>query len=559
MLAGERRDFRRYSGVSDLDLKFKKRSYKARITDYSFNGIGAIVTEAITLSTGDMVEFSVTESDISANGVIMWLFNDSSGLRIGIRHVGQLRGMIKDFRLADILIGLQRSNKTGVLTTVSGEINKKIYIKDGDMIFASSNQKEDRLGDLLLKEGMINLDQYNHSVAEMNKTGQRQGAVLVRHGYLKAGELSGVVAHQVEEIILSLFAMDNGFFIFEEGPLPTDEVITLKLSAANLIYNGTKKIESFSRIRGGLPSMDSILFMASDPFDLFQDIKLDETGRRLISLIDNRRSVKEILAAGPSESLEVFRTLYALLSTRLVVIKDASMPNDAAEDLHDIEPEVKEKSAFKDAIEDMHQKFQSLGYYGVLGISRDAQPSEIKSSYYRAAKMYHPDRHFSLTDASLKSKLNDIFTYVYEAYATLSNAQKRTEHDRQAASGTKSPADVRDRARASFEEGKKYLREADPSELERLFGQAVYFDQSVAEYHRYYSLALRKSGKLRNAVKAMEKAITLDQANPDYLAELGLIFLDLGLPLRAKGMFNKALAISPGHETALQGLKTADA
>jgi len=552
MLSGDRRDFRRYSIDSELNLTIQDRSSSAAIFDYSFNGIGAVVEKTVSLNKGDIFEINASSPNISTCGEVIWIRSEKTQSRLGIRHIGNLKGSIRDFRLADVLIGLQRSNRTGVLTVVSGDINKKIYVSNGDMIFAASNQDEDRLGDLLLKEGRINITQYYHSVTEMKKTGQRQGAVLVRLGYLRPEELAAVVTHQVEEIILSLFAIEEGLFIFEDGILSTEEVIKLKLSAATLIYYGTKKLGSYSKIRAGLPPMDSVLCFASDPFDLFQGIKLDEIGRRQLSAIDSRKSISEIIALSQSESFEALKTISALLNTRMVVIKDSLITCEETETvmekLPDVEPLVRE------TIEEMYKKYKDIGYYGVLDIDRFSSLSKIKEAYYKAAKKFHPDMHFSLPDASLKNKLNEIFAYIYEAYSTLNNQHKKAEYDRQKPVASVS---VQDRARDAFEEGKLNMKKGKYAEAELLFGQAVYFDRSVAKYHYYNGVSIMKRNKFREAARFFEKAIKLDPANPDYMADLGTAFLSLGLHTRAKGVFNKALAIQPGHEKASMGLHEA--
>lgn len=62
-------------------------------------------------------------------------------------------------------------------------------------------------------------------------------------------------------------------------------------------------------------------------------------------------------------------------------------------------------------------------YYEVLGVSRDASPEEIKNAYRELAMKYHPDRNKS-PDAEEK------FKEISEAYAVLSDAEKREQYDR---------------------------------------------------------------------------------------------------------------------------------
>lgn len=63
-------------------------------------------------------------------------------------------------------------------------------------------------------------------------------------------------------------------------------------------------------------------------------------------------------------------------------------------------------------------------YYEVLGISREASAGEIKSSYRKLALKYHPDRNPG--DEAAEEK----FKQLNEAYAVLSDEQKRAHYDR---------------------------------------------------------------------------------------------------------------------------------
>jgi curved DNA-binding protein CbpA len=556
----DQRLFRRYTRDTDIVLKFRKKYFKAKMNNYSPDGIGAVIENKAPIGKGDVVEIIADDPEIKTFGEVVWSMIERSTLSVGVKNVGRMDGATNDYRLADILIGLQRGLKTGVLTIASGNTVKKIYIRNGDMIFSASNHEEDRLGDILFKAGRINTDQYAQSVTEMQRTGQRQGAALVRLGYLDPKELISSVQNQVEQIIESTFALENSRFEFREMPLPTEEVITLRLSAANLIYRGIKNIGGINRIRKEMPEVSRVLDFSADPLDLFQDLRLDEPGLQIISRIDGNTSIKDIISLTQLDSLDALKTIYALLSVRTVELKEeGAVPGEIPEDVVDEILEEKSETTIahitQEMIEDMLQKCEHLGHYGVLGVKDHAPVSEIKAAYYRAAKKYHPDMHFALANDSIKNKLSDIFSCVYEAYATLSDPQKRSEYDKiKTVKGAKITV-APDRARAAFEEGKNHLKKNNFEDAERLFGQAAYWGAATAEHHYYHGLTLTRLNKLKEAIEAFESARRLEPQNADYLSELGFAYLLLGFPERAKRLFHRSLSISPDNSRAVEGLK----
>ncbi len=63
-------------------------------------------------------------------------------------------------------------------------------------------------------------------------------------------------------------------------------------------------------------------------------------------------------------------------------------------------------------------------YYEILSVERDVDAAELKSSYRKLALMYHPDRNPNNSDAAEK------FKEASEAYAVLSDQDKRARYDR---------------------------------------------------------------------------------------------------------------------------------
>lgn len=65
-------------------------------------------------------------------------------------------------------------------------------------------------------------------------------------------------------------------------------------------------------------------------------------------------------------------------------------------------------------------------YYEILGVKRDASEKEIKSSYRKLARKWHPDLHAGKDKVEAEEK----FKKINEAYEVLSDPEKRAKYDR---------------------------------------------------------------------------------------------------------------------------------
>lgn len=68
--------------------------------------------------------------------------------------------------------------------------------------------------------------------------------------------------------------------------------------------------------------------------------------------------------------------------------------------------------------------------YDVLNVKRNADKKTIKKHYYRLSKQYHPDLNPNNSEAHKR------FLEINEAYAILGNEARKSQYDREEASGT---------------------------------------------------------------------------------------------------------------------------
>ncbi len=594
-MSKEKRRFQRYHKEVSFVLTFGDKTYNATTEDYSVDGLSVCIAGAPPIKAGDIVDLDISKIKVKSGGKVIRVSKRNGGVCLGISRLGLMHGSLEDFDLSNVLLGLQRSSKTGVMFIKSGNIQKSVYFKSGDMIFALSSLEGDRLGDMLMQEGVITPDQLKESSEVMERQDKRLGAVLVEMGFMSPKELFAAVKRSVEHIIMSLFSISAGDFLFKEGELPTEEVIMLKLSAANLIYLGIKSVKDIGIIKGMCPSSEEVLHFSSDPLDLFQDLKFQEEDRKILTAIDGKRTLKEIVEQSGMQPLDAMRSICSLLSTRIIEVLDASsMDGVSAEDtpidvmfrqwhaeqeeyradMHkidaahegrqaqeptleqDMEDAAFEKERGDNMVRRVNEMFaicEERDYYDVLGVGQRATNSEVKRAYYMRAKDFHPDKHFQLS-SNVKSKLNTIFTSITTAYSTLSSPDLKAQYDKDPMKGRASMLDPAERAVHKFDEAVALMKKGSNDEASSTFAEAAYLDSENPVYHYYSGYALARAGKHKEAERTIQRAIKLDPFNADYLAEQGHVFLALGFNLRAKGCFEKALKIVAMHKRAMEGL-----
>ena len=71
-------------------------------------------------------------------------------------------------------------------------------------------------------------------------------------------------------------------------------------------------------------------------------------------------------------------------------------------------------------------------YYEILGVAKNASPEELKSAFRKLARQYHPD-------VNKEADAEERFKELNEAYAVLSDEQKRAAYDRFGHAGVQGP------------------------------------------------------------------------------------------------------------------------
>ena len=219
-------------------------------------------------------------------------------------------GSLAEYDFPDLIHSLFVRRWSGTVELHRGRVDTSVQVTGGRLVFASSNNRDDRLGELLLRRDKITLAQYYEASKAIRK-GKRLGTVLVEQGALDAKELVKVVVEHTREMICSVFLWTEGFYRLKEGPDPGTESITLRLSTADLIMEGIGRIQAWSRIERGVGGPDARYVRADDYQERLREMTLTPEKLLIVGDLGGERDVDSICKASKLGDFEVCRTLWA--------------------------------------------------------------------------------------------------------------------------------------------------------------------------------------------------------------------------------------------------------
>jgi len=241
-----------------------------------------------------------------------------------------IQGPLRELGLHDVFQLLDLSRKTGVLRITSDLRNNEgtVFFDHGAIVFATARSKAQRIGERLVQAGKITPAELEHARAVQQREGgkRRLGRIFVEIGALTPRELEREVERQVEEEVFELLSWHEGFFAFTEGPVdgaPADALV--HIPTEKVLMEGARRIDEWSRIEAQVPHLGVIPSLA--PLEAAGDGKAPLLDLRpaewaVLAEVDGARDLRQIAAALHLAEFDVSRTVFGLVSTGVVALRD---------------------------------------------------------------------------------------------------------------------------------------------------------------------------------------------------------------------------------------------
>jgi len=483
-------------------------------------------------------------------------------------------GRLEEISLPRLLVDLYRAQFDGRVELGRQRVEHTFLFASGVAVGCTSAASKNGLCDQLLADGTITQADRDRAVSLIESKGCKEASALLELGLLDPRGLMLALRDQVRIRLIECMSWPKGAYTLDAGEAPAEAANPFRIDVYAVSQAGIEmhwrtdqvlvdlepkitrfasKSDRFSSILERLESDDALAAVAEalDGEHSFWDaLKLATTPRSLAAswVLDAAGALNYSIESGAAN--EEIPTELEIVFTEAANAKlEKSGAREADGNRRTTPLESKTAAALRTEITSRFEQLGDLDHYQLLGLSDTANEADVKASYLRAAKRYHPD---ALAKAGLEDKTrqqaNTVFARISKAYSVLSNQKLRAQYD-EAQISSEGPIDAERLASAEsmYRKGEVLLRSGNFAGAIEFLRPAVELWPDESDYCSALGWALYR--KLPSepllARKHLERAVEISPESSSAIHRLSIVMRSLGENEKAASLLERARALDP--------------
>ena len=324
-------------------------------------------------------------------------------------------------KLTAILLNLHKNRRSGILRVENKMEKKQLALDEGRLAFAESSLPGEHLAKIMAEKKLIPVTKLRELALVMKKGKTSEEALLETPG-IKAQDVTAGVAEQAISILASLWRWNDCAMNFYTGENLISRKVKAGLFLPDAIMSSARYAVSkhlFTAPRGFLEGrFETVGTLAAYAGEISFS---DKESAVLINLVKPLNTMKLITqtatqSGNPEEAiLSLTATGFIRFQSPDEIILNASDPD-----------------AMILILDNMLQRIDTLNYYEMLSVPRNASADNLQEAYHRMARQLHPDRFQSKNFAEeTRFKAQKAFAAINEAYLVLKDPVARQAYDEQ--------------------------------------------------------------------------------------------------------------------------------
>ena len=450
-------------------------------------------------------------------------------------------------KIFNSFVSLIKNQSTGILKIQSGKnYLRQFAFAQGTCVDVSTNMKEELPGSFLFQKKLLTIEQYQSYLKNCSKPKTNQWALANLEAQIAGDTLTTQRREHFKKIVNDLqLSQVTGVSFTKLASLPHDKPIIANIELILLLVS---KLTS-EKVQAIKPEFNDPETRLSIIHDLPKKT-LSEDQEGLFTVIQHNRTLHEVLDSSFLDRDKIFQFILSFEAAGLIRLESAhesekrkffgSLDEDRKKNRQDVKNE--------------YQKMSSGNFYEFLRLHSDADAEDILQGYTKLQSQFLSPAYENLYYTGEEDLLKVVLEKIDNAYATLSDAEKKKEYDQFISKG--SSGNFMDQSQ-TIQEG-KLLDEFNSILKSRKFNEALQFlKDKIAQYPSFIKLyaslvRLVKELKLNNNEELNKHLFALFKdgiaKNPkeaELFTLLGEWCLFLEQKNNALKAFQKALNLKP--------------
>jgi serine/threonine-protein kinase len=157
--------------------------------------------------------------------------------------VPDYQALLRETSMLEVLAHMRQKSETGALfversKTMGASVRKELYLSGGRLLHAASSDREELLGEYLVRRGRLTREQLDAALGSLQKFGGRLGDTLIGLGLVDAVDVFRAIRDQGRDRVAALSTWEEGLVTFYRGTAPTRVEFPLDLDLASPMMAG---------------------------------------------------------------------------------------------------------------------------------------------------------------------------------------------------------------------------------------------------------------------------------------------------------------------------------
>lgn len=219
-------------------------------------------------------------------------------------------GSISETELAPLMVQLWREGFSGALRFENDSIIKIVYFKEGELLSASTNDRDDSFGEILLRGEKLSREHLKQAMSK-RKDDESIADTLLALGFISRQELTWARRSQLVGVLRSVLLWEAGSYAIVSDYLPKRQEGTSFLFPQILLEVFLTEPER-DRFDEAFQGGETVLERSPHFEKHYDALGLNEEADEICALVDGSRTVAEVAGESAADSFNVLKLLYAL-------------------------------------------------------------------------------------------------------------------------------------------------------------------------------------------------------------------------------------------------------